>query len=276
MKKHFFYIGVPKAGSTWLYKILESHKDIFIPKLKELHFFGKNKKFQDYKSYFKHSNNEENYGDFSTGYIFEESALKEIKENIPDAKLIIFFRNPLERDFSAFLHLKRFKNVSFSFIDFISNKELCEQWYSRGSEYKKMVNRVEKFFDKDQIFYGLYDDIIDHPNRLINEILEFLNIDAQNKSELIKSKFNESKISRNYILIRVAYYIKLSLIKFRMFSFYTFLRDNSLLKKLLFTKNNINKDYSLHKYKNYIYKYNEDIEIVEKVTLRQLDKWRNL
>ena len=39
-KPNFFIVGGPRCGSTALYSYLRQHPDIFIPKEKELNYFG--------------------------------------------------------------------------------------------------------------------------------------------------------------------------------------------------------------------------------------------
>ena len=36
----FLVIGAEKAGTTWLYDRLRRHPDIFMPDVKELHYFN--------------------------------------------------------------------------------------------------------------------------------------------------------------------------------------------------------------------------------------------
>ena len=42
----FLGIGAQKAGSTWLYRALELHPDVWLPPVKELHFFDEKIRFQ--------------------------------------------------------------------------------------------------------------------------------------------------------------------------------------------------------------------------------------
>ena len=39
MHPQFLCIGAQKAGTTWLYQNLKSHPDVWLPPIKELHFF---------------------------------------------------------------------------------------------------------------------------------------------------------------------------------------------------------------------------------------------
>jgi hypothetical protein len=41
VKPNFFIVGAPKCGTTALYEYLRPHPNIFMPKVKEPHFFAK-------------------------------------------------------------------------------------------------------------------------------------------------------------------------------------------------------------------------------------------
>ena len=41
MGPDFICIGAPKAGTTWIYKHLAAHPDVWIPLVKELHYFDR-------------------------------------------------------------------------------------------------------------------------------------------------------------------------------------------------------------------------------------------
>jgi len=42
---NFLGIGAQKAGTSWLYKMLKKHPDIWLPPIKELHYFDRNKHY---------------------------------------------------------------------------------------------------------------------------------------------------------------------------------------------------------------------------------------
>jgi hypothetical protein len=41
-KPNFFIVGAPKCGTTPLYEYLKDHPNVFMPQLKEPHFFAEN------------------------------------------------------------------------------------------------------------------------------------------------------------------------------------------------------------------------------------------
>lgn len=44
----FIGIGAQKAGTTWLYKNLKQHPNIWLPEIKELHYFDAREKIINY------------------------------------------------------------------------------------------------------------------------------------------------------------------------------------------------------------------------------------
>ena len=56
MKLDFIGIGTARSNTTWLYKCLQEHPDIFMPQKKELHFFDSDSQFNKginfYNNYF--------------------------------------------------------------------------------------------------------------------------------------------------------------------------------------------------------------------------------
>ena len=115
MYKHtvYFLIGCPRTGSTFLYNILKTKKDInLLPK--ENHFFLTSKIFRK-KNYYdtpkyqlntsinyylkKLKINQINY-DINTLYFYDLRALKIIKKNFPNSKFFCFLRDPVSRHYS--------------------------------------------------------------------------------------------------------------------------------------------------------------------------------
>jgi len=124
-KSRFFVIGAAKAGTTSLYEILKQHPDVFLPLVKEPHFYSnvKSANKEDYKQpeegkvyHTKVISDKEVYnrlysnapsnallGDFSPSYLWDANAAKEIHRDFPDAKIVVVLRNPIERAYSHYL-----------------------------------------------------------------------------------------------------------------------------------------------------------------------------
>ena len=88
----FLFIGGPKCGSTWIYKALKAHPEIYVPEAKELFFFDKyyNKGFDWYLSYFKNiDSGEKAFGEVSHDYLYSAEAANKIAIDLPDLELIL-------------------------------------------------------------------------------------------------------------------------------------------------------------------------------------------
>ena len=100
---NFFIIGAPKCGTTSLNNILRSHPQIFVPFSFEPQFFCSDfSEIVDYtlESYLELFSGVESThlaaGEKSTIYIYSETAVKNILDFNPEARLIVMLRNPVD------------------------------------------------------------------------------------------------------------------------------------------------------------------------------------
>ncbi|MCU0568769.1 MAG: sulfotransferase domain-containing protein [Oculatellaceae cyanobacterium Prado106] len=117
----FLIIGVQKGGTTSLYRYLEQHPCVASAFAKEVHFFDNHtrdykygKGLSWYRSHFVYSSNKFYHhlvhqqhlmtGEGSPDYIFDVHAPQRIAQALPQAKLIVLLRNPVDRAYSHYLH----------------------------------------------------------------------------------------------------------------------------------------------------------------------------
>lgn len=117
----FLLIGAQKAGTSWLYSVLKPHPDIFLPDTKELHFFDwpehYAKGFDWYLSHFADRGEASQVGEFTQDYMWVHHSEREgrfgsrhfdvpdkVHAVLPDIKLLVSLRNPVDRAVSAFHH----------------------------------------------------------------------------------------------------------------------------------------------------------------------------
>ncbi|HEY6978156.1 MAG TPA: sulfotransferase [Chitinophagaceae bacterium] len=108
MYPNFIIIGPPKCASTSLHFYLGQHPEIFTTKIKETRFFSLhyNKGMDYYARYFKDAGDAMAIGEATPSYSFLPFVADRIKYHFPDIKLILCFRNPLDRTFSSWLMQK--------------------------------------------------------------------------------------------------------------------------------------------------------------------------
>ena len=113
----FLIIGYQKCGTTSLYNYLAQHTNIAPAGRKETHYFSISywRGINWYKSYFptiftKKKKGGKTNGKFITGeaspqYIYHTYSLDRIQKTLPNVKLILLLRNPIDRAYSAYQHV---------------------------------------------------------------------------------------------------------------------------------------------------------------------------
>ena len=190
-------VGAAKCGTTSLHNYLNQHPDIFMCSPKEPHFLinkeiGKQRihkgiiDLKDYKSLFSEKDHLKYRGESSVMYLsFPELAIKNIKRYLhDDVKIIIMLRNPIERAYSGYQHVKRYNMMeNLSFEDAL---EIGEERYrniknltpaSRYLELGNYYNQVKLFKESfGNTHVVIYDDYKTDFNEELNKIFDYLKV----------------------------------------------------------------------------------------------------
>ncbi len=109
-KPDFLVIGAAKAGTTSIYQYLVRHPQVVPSLLKEVGFFDLRKSyingFDWYCSHFPQVPDGETFltGEATPSYLNRRHVAERVFETLPDVKLIVILRNPVERTISAYYH----------------------------------------------------------------------------------------------------------------------------------------------------------------------------
>lgn len=192
--------GVPKAGTTSLFRYLSDHPDICGSNLKETCFFldpGYPRKIrlrykdglENYESYFNHCENQKIRLEATPVYLYSHGTPEKIKRSLPNVKLIFILRDPIDR-LVSYYRFERQANVipsHISFEDFVmtqlENGKPVDSLpiYMRALEEGNYAKYLEPFFDtfdKDEIFIIHYDELKDNPFVLLESISCFVGIES--------------------------------------------------------------------------------------------------
>jgi hypothetical protein len=120
----FLVIGAPKAGTTALHAALARHPDLYMSPVKEPKFFltdgpppnrggpGDVQTYrehiwrrEDYEALFSAAQAGALRGESTPFYLYDRGAQRRIRALIPQAKLIVLVRDPVERAHSNWTHL---------------------------------------------------------------------------------------------------------------------------------------------------------------------------
>lgn len=194
---NFLCVGAPKSGTTTLYDILKEHSDIYLSEFKEPRFFDLNKNYkyglQWYKNeYFNNYCNETAIGEFTPTYLASNEAPKRILESLgKNVKLIFLLRNPVDRAYSQYLHRVRDGIENEGFINALSlENNRLKQYLAEDDQisfiyhsyiyqglYFKHIRKYLDNFDRNNMFFIVFEeDFILNKQKMITEILTFLNV----------------------------------------------------------------------------------------------------
>lgn len=191
-------VGAAKSGTTSLHNYLKQHPDIFMSNHKEPHFLINNEigvnripkginNLQDYSNLFSNGASHKYRGESSAMYLqFPEIAIKNIDKYLDeDVKIIIMLRNPIERAFSGYQHVKRY-NLDED-LDFEDALEISEQRYFTNNNitpasryihigmYNEFVRKFKTKF-KTNVHIIIYKDFINNTHHELSRLFIFLGI----------------------------------------------------------------------------------------------------
>ncbi len=176
----FLGIGVPKAGSSWLYEVLDSHPHIWVPEEREVHFFDRYYQERGLTWYRKLFPNVEKskykaIGEVTPQYIYCESEqIDALKSSVPSIeKFIIILRNPVDALYSGYWFSKRVDNFDLTFREFLEQRSYAVE----HAHYAHHLKRWLEYFDRDQFLVLTTEEDLSAVEQAREKIAKFLNVD---------------------------------------------------------------------------------------------------
>jgi hypothetical protein len=192
---NFIGIGAPKAGTTWLAKCLGEHPDVFMAAVKEVDFF-KYPDFRDrldlYASHFVGAQGCKAVGEFTVRYFAQAKVPDRIRDLLPNVRLLLSLRNPIDQVVSHYWHLRRqnFHNANPS-----NSPRTLEEAIERYPElllsparYATHLTRWQDRFPREQLLVILYDDIENRAADVLHRVFAFLEVDPNFQPRSIMEK----------------------------------------------------------------------------------------
>ena len=225
----FIIVGAQKAGTTSLYYYLLQHPQILGAQKKEIHFFDYNysKELEWYKKNFplKKRLIKKNAitGEASPQYMFHPHTLNRIAKNLPNAKIIILLRNPIDRAYSYYHHQVKRGREKKHFLEAIKNEEtrIAEGYknmienpdyndynylmfsYLKRGKYYEQVKRCMELFPEENILILQSEKMYESPAEVYKETIDFLNLEHYELPEYkvyFSNKYdNLASETRNYL-----------------------------------------------------------------------------
>jgi sulfotransferase family protein len=194
----FLIVGAQKAGTTALYAYLRRHPTITGPSWKEVSYFDRH--YARGESWYRGNfpnllrSRGELVGEASPSYVFHPLGPERVQALVPEARLIVLVRDPVDRALSHYNHELALGRESLSFEDALAAEggrlegeveRLCADpryfsraWWShtykaRG-RYAEQLERWLAVFPREQLLIVPSEELLAEPEHVHARVLEFL------------------------------------------------------------------------------------------------------
>ncbi|MBM4430994.1 MAG: sulfotransferase [Chloroflexi bacterium] len=194
----FIIGGAPRAGTTWLYHLLDRHPEVYMakPASPEPKFFLVDKVYElgmrHYsRTWFSDIGGARVAGEKSTNYLENAVAAERIHRHLPGVKLVFILREPASRAFSNYLWSRMNGLEHEDFATALALEEQREQelpehlryarphaYFSRGL-YADLLQPYFDLFRREHILCLRYEDIVEKPAALAERLHLFLKVEPR-------------------------------------------------------------------------------------------------
>lgn len=208
----YFLAGVQKAATSWIYYNLAEHPEIFVPENNTINYFNVNyyKGEEWYHSWFNHAKSDQVIVDPTMTYFRDYLCHQRMYDYNPNAKIVVSFRNPIDRAFSHYWHEKKKGKIDLNFdeavfYEGVGNYDFFNEWVQSGFYYYYLQNLME-LFNEDQVKVMIYEDIESNPLQFMQSIYKFMDVNPDFEPPLVAKKANVGGQRRKSFVNKVIFW----------------------------------------------------------------------
>jgi hypothetical protein len=197
-------MGAPKAGTSALHAALAQHPQIYASPIKEPKYYmcwdapppayrgpgdaHSNQEWiwrrEEYQALFHRAPEQSVRLESTPFYLYMPGARRRIAEELPEAKLIIIVRDPIDRGYSNWMHLwvDGLEPIS-DFVDawHAEDARVAAGWapfwhYRRLGRYGEQLADLLGRTERERVFVLRYRQLVSQPNETLNRVARFLGI----------------------------------------------------------------------------------------------------
>ena len=198
---NFLIIGAMRSGTSTLARWLIEHPQVFLAPGKELHYFDRHfdRGVNWYRSLFAGAGSESAVGEATPNYVHEPAAIQRIAATIPEVRLILSLRNPVDRAYSHYWHNRSREKEPLSFEEALDAEPVRTHssevdrarfsYVSRG-QYIDQINEVLRWFPRSSLHVVIAEEMQSEPSRSLTGIFSFLGVNERFQPESLQRKVN--------------------------------------------------------------------------------------
>jgi hypothetical protein len=199
---NFLIIGASKAATTSLHQYLDAHPEVFMSRIKEMNFFAYSpdglgfpaewnkeshhrfpaKTLGEYAAFFEEAGAAKAIGESSPLYLDSPLAPGRIRSILPEVKIVISLRNPVDRIVSDY---KMRVRCGFSDESFEEAFQPGSQLYELGFITERLAVYY-RIFGADRIKIILFDDLATRLGMVVRDLYSFVGVDPGFTPDLSK------------------------------------------------------------------------------------------
>jgi hypothetical protein len=214
----FVGIGPGRSGTSWLYEMLDAHPGVSMARgTKETEFFTRDyhRGREWYERFFDPAYAVR--GEISQRYVFDASVAGRIAQLIPDARIVVTLRAPIERMLSVYSYRRRVGTYRSSFAETVREDSSLLQ----ENRYDVLLAPYYANFPRSQILLCLYDDLQHSPTAYLRNVLAFIGAPPDPLPVNTDAIVNPGSVARSTMLANAS---RITAAALRNWGFYSLLR----------------------------------------------------
>ena len=198
MKPTFVGIGAHKCASTWVYRVLQDHPEVFVSQPKEVEYFSRyrDRPARWYEDHFAAGAGAHARGEISTTYFNWPDTPRVIHRYDPDLRLVLSLRDPVNRAYSHHLFALQQGELDMSRLRF-EDGLAAGQDYLRKSRYAGRLREWLSVFPREQLLVLFLEEIAAQPERNAARLYRHLGVDPDFTSANLTERANQSYLPRS-------------------------------------------------------------------------------
>ncbi len=196
-KPTYIGIGAQKCASTWLHRILAEHPEVSVPQIKELDFFSYryDHGYQWYERCFQSDKPARARGEISPSYFAEPTVPERVARYLPNAKILLSLRDPVERALSNHRHEVREGHLTGADLSFETGLANNPMYVEQGLYATHLKNWL-RHFPRTAILVVLMEDIESDPLAVSKTVYQFLEVEQGYVPAGLGNRYNRSFATR--------------------------------------------------------------------------------
>jgi len=204
----FVIAGAQKCGTTSLAGAVRQHPQIHLSRRKEIHFFDRHfdRGLDWYREQFTPKPHHAQVGEATPAYMYDPVARERMIATLPEARIVIILRNPVDRAYSHYWHKRRLGDESLpTFEEAMAAEPLRREragvrarigfaYVDRG-HYIDQIEQLVASQGRDRVHVMLLDDLVRDQTGSLKALLEFLEVDPGPAAELEVRKRNSYRVT---------------------------------------------------------------------------------